>query len=160
MVDTTGKKRIQKLTCRQELALFYFKKDGFKSMARALRKAGYSEAVARQPNKVFHSPAVERELFFNGLGDKITKRKQNGGKTITEWKVEELEEAKAREATSRWFQGIISNPAQIALLKKRLIEEGGYDPYVNQLPKQIEIPSHVPISEGTHTPVNKNFSSM
>ena len=41
---------------------------GRRSKARAIREAGYGESVARQPEKVFGSPAVQDELEKRGFG--------------------------------------------------------------------------------------------
>jgi hypothetical protein len=43
---------------------------GRKSKAKAIREAGYSDAMARVPSKVFDSPAVQRLLELRGHGKK------------------------------------------------------------------------------------------
>ena len=55
-------------TARQTQAINIWISGGRKSKAEALRKAGYSEAVARHPERVFGSPSVQRELELRGLG--------------------------------------------------------------------------------------------
>lgn len=64
----TNKTRIKYITYRQKQAVRFWIKGGRKSMADALRKANYSNAVIRQPRKVFNSPAVVRELDLLGHG--------------------------------------------------------------------------------------------
>ena len=61
--------KIKPLSYRQKQAVEFWVIDGRKSKARALRKAGYSKAICNQPNKVFSSPAVKRELELRGLGN-------------------------------------------------------------------------------------------
>lgn len=51
---------------RKQLAIELLLANKSKSKAWALRKAGYSEAVARQPHKVFGMLEVEREIKKNG----------------------------------------------------------------------------------------------
>lgn len=55
-------------TARQVQAINIWIKGGRKSKAAALRKAGYSEAVVRHPERVFGSQSVQRELEMRGLG--------------------------------------------------------------------------------------------
>lgn len=55
-------------TARQVQAINIWIKGGRKSKAEALRKAGYSEAVIRHPERVFGSESVRRELELRGLG--------------------------------------------------------------------------------------------
>lgn len=43
-------------------------RNGRRSKALALREAGYSAAITRQPHKVFGSKAVRMELEFRGHG--------------------------------------------------------------------------------------------
>ena len=62
-------KGIRGITPRQFNAVEFWFRDGRKSMAGALRKAGYSEAIARQPHKVFGSSVVIRELALRGFDE-------------------------------------------------------------------------------------------
>lgn len=55
-------------TARQSQAIQFWIDGGRKSKAEALRKAGYSEAVVRHPERVFGSPSVQQELELRGLG--------------------------------------------------------------------------------------------
>jgi len=55
-----------KLTIKQARAIRFLPQSGFNKAA-ALRKAGYSESVARHPDKVFGSPVVEEYLRKEGL---------------------------------------------------------------------------------------------
>jgi len=139
-------KIVRKLTTRQMLALGYWKKDKFGSMAKAIRNAGYSEAIARQPHKVFGSPAVKRELLFLGIGAKLTKHQKEHGKTIEQWseekRKEEAENAKMKEKVDQLFNQLAANPEQIAIFKERLME-AGYNPYKTPVLEK-EIPSFVP----------------
>ncbi len=59
---------IKPITARQKMAMDIWIRDGRKSKAEAMRKAGYSKAMCRQPHKVFDSLAVKRELFLYGYG--------------------------------------------------------------------------------------------
>lgn len=56
----------KKPTTRQLMALDIWIKDGRKSKAEALRKAGYCQSVIDQPQKVFNSPIVIKELELRG----------------------------------------------------------------------------------------------
>jgi hypothetical protein len=58
--------REPKLTLRQDRAVNAYIRDEGKSQAQALREAGYSKAVTRQPHKVFGSPAVVDALEKRG----------------------------------------------------------------------------------------------
>ena len=66
MYPYVSKKR--PISFRQLRAVDLWLKYGRKSKARALREAGYSKAVIRQPHKVFSSPAVQEELDKRGFG--------------------------------------------------------------------------------------------
>lgn len=61
------------LSYRQTRAIEFWLNGGRKSKAQALRKASYSEAIARQPHKVFGSPAVEAHLEKRGFGGRGTR---------------------------------------------------------------------------------------
>lgn len=54
-------------SARQSQAIEYWIAGGRKSKAEALRKAGYSKAVARHPDRVFGSPRVQEELELRGF---------------------------------------------------------------------------------------------
>lgn len=56
------------ISFRQLRAIDLWLKYGRRSKARALREAGYSEAIIKQPHKVFSSPAVREELDKRGFG--------------------------------------------------------------------------------------------
>lgn len=56
------------ISFRQLRAVELWLKNGRKSRARALREAGYSPAICKQPHKVFSSPAVREEFNKRGLG--------------------------------------------------------------------------------------------
>lgn len=56
------------ISFRQLRAVDLWLKYGRRSKARALREAGYSKAIIRQPHKVFNSPAVREELDKRGFG--------------------------------------------------------------------------------------------
>ena len=64
----THTKHIRPLTYRQMRAIECWIRNWRKSKAQAIREAGYSEAVAHQPHKIFNSPAVQRELELRGYG--------------------------------------------------------------------------------------------
>jgi len=50
--------KIKALSYLQKQAIELWISGGRKSKANAMRKAGYSEAMCRQPHKVFNSPTV------------------------------------------------------------------------------------------------------
>jgi hypothetical protein len=60
------KKIMRPLSYRQIQAIELWLGSGRKSKAEALREAGYGESIARQPHKVFGSPAVLKELEKRG----------------------------------------------------------------------------------------------
>jgi len=66
MYDFT--KIVKPISYRQKRAVECWLKNGRKSKAAALREAGYSRAVIRQPHKVFSSPVVQEELDRRGFG--------------------------------------------------------------------------------------------
>lgn len=61
-------KATKPLSYRQMRALELWIKYGRKSKAVALREAGYSPSIVRQPREVFSSPAVREELDRRGFG--------------------------------------------------------------------------------------------
>lgn len=65
--------KVRPITYRQTRAIEFWLNGGRKSKAQALRKASYSEAIARQPHKVFGSPAVQAELERHGFGTQGTR---------------------------------------------------------------------------------------
>lgn len=64
----TNIQKIRPITYRQKQAVMLWLRGGRKSKADALRKAGYSNAIVRQPHKVFGSAAVMNELDMLGYG--------------------------------------------------------------------------------------------
>jgi len=114
------------LTPRQILALEYWKKDKLRNKARALRKAGYSEAIARQPHKFFNSPAIKEELYLLGLGDRISRYQREQKVPLKEWEQEQRRQEEERERKERIIKQI--TPDQIFALRERLIEVG-YNPH-------------------------------
>tara|TARA_B100000745_G_scaffold295907_1_gene240585 strand:- start:1402 stop:1746 length:345 start_codon:yes stop_codon:yes gene_type:complete len=56
------------MSYRQRRAIQLWLGGGRKSKADALRRAGYSKAMYRQPHKFFNSPAVQAELDVLGYG--------------------------------------------------------------------------------------------
>jgi hypothetical protein len=66
MYDFT--KIVKPISYRQKRAVECWLKNGRRSKAAALREAGYSRAVIRQPHKVFSSPVVQEELDRRGFG--------------------------------------------------------------------------------------------
>lgn len=123
-MQTIPEKGTRELTPRQVLALKYWREDKHRSKARAMRKAGYSEAMARQPHKLFDSPAVRYELYLLGLGDRISRNKKESGMTVQEWK----QELVAKEKRSKQIDEAIRNitPEQVSVLRERLEKEVGY----------------------------------
>jgi hypothetical protein len=81
-MNEDGKRR--KLSYLQLRAIELWLRRGRKSKAQALRGAGYSEAVANQPHKVFETRAVIEELEKRGLGTRgIENNKKSGERTAT-----------------------------------------------------------------------------
>lgn len=79
MKKSRGKKKISYMQMR---AVELWLRHGRKSKAEALRGAGYSEAVANQPHKVFETRAVIEELEKRGLGTRgIENNKKSGERT-------------------------------------------------------------------------------
>jgi hypothetical protein len=69
MVDMYAVSNIVKpISYRQKRAVEIWLKNGRRNKAAALREAGYSKAVIRQPHKVFSSPVVQEELDRRGFG--------------------------------------------------------------------------------------------
>lgn len=63
------KKKQRPLSYRRRRGLELWLAGGRKSKAKALREAGFSESVARQPHKVFGSAAVIEELAKRGYDE-------------------------------------------------------------------------------------------
>ena len=85
MYPYVSKKR--PISFRQLRAVDLWLKYGRKSKARALREAGYSKAVIRQPHKVFSSTAVQEELDKRGFGfSGLYDNRPTQGKPITAMK--------------------------------------------------------------------------
>ena len=147
--------------------MLYWRKDNCRSKASALRKAGYSEAVARQPHKVFGSPSLRDELFLLGVGDELSQYQKERGATLEEWKVQIARNEKQKETTDAILKNIPQE--QISILKMRLMEVG-YDPYASARIKEQEIQSSIadPDSESIFEAVQPqrttksiaNYSSM
>lgn len=60
---------VKPLSYRQLRAIDIWLNTGRKNKARALREASYGKSIIRQPQKVFNSPAVKRELVLRGYGE-------------------------------------------------------------------------------------------
>lgn len=158
-------KSIRECTARQALALMYWKKDKFRSKARALRKAGYSEAVARQPHKVFDSPALRNELFFLGIGSTLSQHQKEQGKTLHEWKKEISKEEENKEKIDKAIKQI--TPDQLSTLREKLVAIGynsntKMQETVTNFPSQStsgEMFENIPV-EKSHTDSVPSFSSM
>ena len=59
---------VKPISYRQKRAVEIWLQNGRRNKAAALREAGYSKAVIRQPHKVFSSPVVQEELDRRGFG--------------------------------------------------------------------------------------------
>lgn len=149
-----AEKKERPASFRQLRTIDIWIRDGRKSKAAALREAGYSQSVIRQPHKVFGSTAVKRELERRGLGSDGTgyNKKQE----------------KPRVIDIPQFDFSKMTMEQRKLLKKRLEEEVGY---VHTPVREKEIPSYEPQGTGvdifnaetkkrTDEDNNSNFSSM
>jgi len=66
MYDYT--KIVKPISYRQKRAVECWIKNGRRSKAAALREAGYSPSIIRQPHRVFSSPVVREELDRRGFG--------------------------------------------------------------------------------------------
>lgn len=117
------------LSYRQKQAVEIWIAGGRRSKARALREAGFSEAVARVPSKVFDSPAVQRELELRGLS--------RDGLSNCEQPRAEMTEVVYKTALYD-FDPFALSIEQCQELKARLAEVGGDNPFMR---KQVEIPS-------------------
>jgi len=119
-------KTTRPITSRQKMAVNYWIADGRKSKADAMKKAGYSPAMCRQPQKVFNSPIVKNELYLLGYGydGKSLKSKPKGfdiSPKKTEPKYYDIS-ASLRKLTLEQRQDlkekIYSTPPSPALLRK------------------------------------------
>src|SRR3989344_4900443 len=109
------------ITHMQLAALDYWIADKCRSKARAIRKAGYSEAIARQPHKVFESPAVKMEMFFRGIVEKMSQNDERRPKTAEELEKRMEEEAKLRKKQAEGIETIKRIPKeQMQILKEKL----------------------------------------
>jgi len=109
---------IRGITALQLAAVEFWLKDRRRSKARAIRRAGYSEAIAHQPHKVFNTPAVKMELWKRGLGVRLVKNAERiAVEDFKSWKKERQEDREAAVS-------IISQipPDQIQWLKEKLAE--------------------------------------
>lgn len=123
--------RRQKTTHRQKRAIRAWINGGFKSKADALREAGYSKTMIRNPDRVFGSPAVMAELERLGFNPDGTKIDYPAEHIQVKEEVEEFDISKISKE-------------QILILKEKL-EETGYTaqpkeekvnfPYVPQGPE-------------------------
>ena len=166
-MESNQKKNMRSSTARQVLALLYWRKDNCRSKASALRKAGYSEAVARQPHKVFGSPSLRDELFLSGVGDELSQYQKDRGATLEEWKVQIARDEEKKVQIDTAIKSIPSD--QLSLLRKRLMEVG-YDPYASVRVREVDILSHIAESSSDEifgmaqyqrtTGSMANFSSM
>jgi len=115
------------ITVRQNRAVDFWIRRGCKSKAEAIREAGYSQSVARQPHKVFESPVVKIELEKRG----IIKEELVVENTIKVVEVEEFDVSKI--------------PAkQIDWLKKQLAMLPEIPKRNNQTVQEVEVSSYVP----------------
>lgn len=134
-----GKNDIQQLTPQQYLAVNIWVEGGRRSKAGALRKAGYSEAVAHQPHKVFGSTVVRMELERRGYDDRGVRimRKEKG--------MQVMEKIESQAPT---FDPSLLSEKQIFQLKEMLAEipDIPISPYRGMA--QEEISSYVPKGGG------------
>lgn len=151
-------KHIRPLSCRQTRAIDLWLKNGRKSKARAIREAGYSEAIAHQPHKVFGSHAVRDELKRLGvIKEEIQESKIKAVELVpldfSKMSTECIEALGARLAE------IPDIPAQQVNFQKNENEIGPYTPTGNCV--DIFNQSADESSNSTHTKSRlDNFSSM
>lgn len=141
-----------RLSYRQNQAIETWLAGGRKSKADALRKAGYSEAIARVPSKFFDSPAVQQELELRGY------RKDGMSSNLPPqgvWTEKPL--------PAPVFDPLGLTTEQIQELKARLAKVG----YVHTVEREKTLPASTPRSgyafEGEETPKGvayQNMSSM
>ena len=122
---------IRTLSYRQARAVEFWIRDKRKSKAMALRDAGYSKAIVRQPHKVFGSPAVRTALAKRGHGSL--------GIEDNQYPNEETHTEKTLPAVD------ISNVPQEDL--RELREKLEALPVLPQR-QEHEIPSYIPIGDG------------
>lgn len=130
-------KHIRQLSYQQRRAVDLWIDGGRKSKAKALRKASYSEAVARQPDKVFSSPAVKRLLELRGLGARGIESSYIPKKEI------DVQE-KANIKNQPVFDPSKLSAEQIDWLRGEFAKLPEVFPYSSFVPKQEEIPSYTP----------------
>lgn len=137
------------LSYRQKTAVDLWIRNGRKSKAEALRLAGYSQAIVRQPQKVFDSPAVQRELELRGYG---INGMNNNQKPVVENFAPQIKPANLN------FLGVTKENIQI--LRERL-EEAGWkpNPAKEEEPQTYGQPSFY-IEDNKKYPPTENFSSM
>lgn len=141
---------------RQIKAVECFVRNSCKSKARAIREAGYSEAVARQPHKVFGSLAVRGELKRLGfIKEEIQESKI---------KIVELVPFDFSKMSREWIEALAvrlaeipDTPAQQINFQKKENEIGSYVPMGNG----VDIFSQLSDRENNFTSAkSNNFSSM
>ncbi|MEK7569019.1 MAG: hypothetical protein AAB497_02815 [Patescibacteria group bacterium] len=133
----SGRKHTKTLSYRQRRVVDLWIAGGRKNKARAIRAASYSEAVARQPHKVFDSPVVQRELELRGLGKKGIENSYAPKKEI-----EVQEEVNMKQEPV--FDPLELSIGQIGWLRRKLAELPDVSPVSPPRMTQEEIPSYTP----------------
>lgn len=137
----SGKKNTKTLSYRQRRVIDLWVAGGRKNKAGAIRQASYSEGMARQPHKIFNSPAVQRELELRGYGKKGIENNCTPKKEI------DVREG-ARVGQEPVFDPSLLSEKQISQLKEMLAEipDIPISPYRGMA--QEEISSYVPQGDG------------
>ena len=153
MNDSNSQRIIKPLNYQQKLAIDFWCGNRRRSKAEALREAGYSEAIARQPHKFFNSPAVRKELALRGYG---TSGISNNEKPATIFN-----EAEKIKSSSNPVIDISKTPKEVIQeLQQRLREEGWKpNPVKEEEPQNYGQPSFY-IEDNQKYPPTENFSSM
>lgn len=132
---------IRPLSYQQRRAKDIWLAGGRKSKAKAIREAGYSEAVARQPHKVFGSPAVKRELELRGYGERGIESSYALKKEVVTHKVVEVRHQIAFDPSQIPIE-------QIVWLKEKLAESSDTPKQPRSVLEQAEQTSYIPHGNG------------
>lgn len=92
------------LSYRQTRALDLWIEGGCKSKAQAILGAGYGESIARQPHKVFDSPAVLEELDKRGYSTDGTRSRVRGVNLGEEPHQPEVHQVDFSKMSKEWLQ--------------------------------------------------------
>lgn len=109
----TRAKHIRPLTYRQMRAIECWIRGWRKSKAQAIREAGYSKTVARQPHKIFDSPAVQRELELRGHGTRGISDNETPRAEVLESAATQVPDIDFTKASKEWLQSLKEKLAEV-----------------------------------------------